>query len=394
MFNLKSDETVTENSDSSDQNEPLIANVSKKRKYIVEPLVFCQVLALIPNEVVSQFFVYKKMKEAVAARLHLNNSIILLDQKYNWTSDNSCGPEANASTPQHDFINQVQAANANFNMICFAVMTVPTIASTILLSAYSDKCGRKIAIITPLIAHVIHTLIYFLVILFDLSPWILMSGYFLLGISGNSHLMMAACYAYISDTTTKEQRQIRITILNLVHLTPKAAAIVAGTWVKKSGFLMPTAFTLTLYVLCVLYAVFLIPETVQKHGPVKFFTLNHLKKGMNTFLPNKHNDTSIRNLWILVAIIILYYWTIGVWSASALYELRDPLCWNAVVVGYYHTVNTVITSVGGFCSAYVLKRIATVEWTAIIAAWASAVSYIYLALCKNTFMVFFRKFSL
>ena len=91
---------------------------------------------------------------------------------------------------------------------------------------------------------------------------------------GSYELLYVGCYSYIADTVPPEKRAFRITILDASMLLFGGFANVGvGYWIRSSGYFWPYLYVVSGKLLALLYAIFFIPETVQKTSTTKLMSL-------------------------------------------------------------------------------------------------------------------------
>ena len=360
--------------------------IKPKRRVIIEPMLMMYYLFASPLSQVSQLFVYGRMEEIVAHRTGFNMS--LLDEHSKNHSTNPCQEAINKSTIQYNFTQAAQEENAHYSMITRLVYTAPSLMAMVILGSYSDKGGRRVAIVPFMVAEFFSTVVFFIVLYFKLSIWILQINNVIIGLSGGGSLMMVGCYSYIADITSKEERLFRFTLLVILEeMISIVGPIGFGYWIKKQGYIWPVVFSLTGRFIIVIYVVFFIPETVKKDENAKFFTFSHMKCSARVFLKNDKSNLMWK-LCTLLFVFIVYCIGAGVSTPLSLFELNTPLCWDSVTLGYYKTVGTAAVAFGGVCSTKGLKLIASDEAISIIASVAHACLYIYRTFVKNTLMMF------
>ena len=93
-------------------------------------------------------------------------------------------------------------------LIFFAA--TPSLVSAILIGAWSDKVGRKPAILLPCIGTTIDMSITLAVIYGDLPLTTLFIGSFINGLMGYFPAMMLSTMAFIADTTEESMRATRL----------------------------------------------------------------------------------------------------------------------------------------------------------------------------------------
>ena len=128
-----------------------------------------------------------------------------------------------------------------------------------------DQIGRKPALILSLSGLVLRTFIYILQIIFHLPLEVVLLSGFIEAATGGLSTLMAACYAVISDSNAAENRAKRMAIIDMLTFVGFAiGSFSIGLMIQNLGFLWPFVVVMGAHILCLLYVVFLIPETGHK----------------------------------------------------------------------------------------------------------------------------------
>ena len=180
---------------------------------------------------------------------------------------------------------------------------------------------------------------------------------------------------------------------SLLLLGGAISNLFVGYWIKAHGFFGPLVFVLGVTFLALLYAIFLIPETLAETSQTttnsKRMTWRHLKHGVMLYLQD--NGTGRR--WKLNILVISYLVAeiITVYRVMTLFEMNAPLCWNSVMIGYFGASAMLIKCIATILAAGILKRWFNDETLALIAKVSSVAENIYMALVSSTLMMFFGK---
>lgn len=365
--------------------------VKPKRTIVVEPILVIMILFGFPLMQVSQLYVYAQIQEYVQEKYGYNKSLLSSE---NSNSTNHC--DENKSSIEYQFTEQVQTINTYYSMISSVVRSVPCFFSLLFLSAYSDKAGRKYAIVPPIIGGFLYVSGYLIIIFFNLPIWCFWISSFVEGLFGGMSLLFVGCFSYIADITKKEQRQFRITVMEMVPfffgiLTP----IGAGYLIQKTGYFWPVLISFGGHVLNLIYVIFFVPETIRKGHPSDDNKITSSKKFAISNLGDSFKVISIetpdKRRWKLQVLLLSFFvhrFASGVYNIDSLFQLNIPLCWTAVIIGYYKTTIIGVSTIGSLVLAKLLKFCVTDAMIAVLASAFDIVHCIYLGLVKNTIMMF------
>ena len=93
------------------------------------------------------------------------------------------------------------------------------------------------------------------------------------GCGGGYTAQFVGVYAHIADTTTPTERHFRITLIyNLVNLLTVFVPPFCGVWIRHSGYMWPSLVGVVGQAVNVLYASFIVPESVTRQAGARFWS--------------------------------------------------------------------------------------------------------------------------
>ena len=108
----------------------------------------------------------------------------------------------------------VQTSVSYWLMLLNVALTVPSCISTLVLGAWTDKVGRRVAMVLPSLGSVLNGIcLIFSAVYMDLTIGIMILGSVLLGIVGAYPTLTAAVFSYLGDITKEQTRTKRFGIL-------------------------------------------------------------------------------------------------------------------------------------------------------------------------------------
>ncbi|XP_026038663.1 solute carrier family 46 member 3 isoform X2 [Astatotilapia calliptera] len=234
-----------------------------KRLFLVEPVVALYAFATFLYYPLVQQYAYRRIW------LQVTNTTYL-------SSDNTsrCVANSNSSNQSH-YNEEVQRQTSLFSVYTNILSTVPSLVVTLILVTYSDQGGRKIAIIMPMIGTLIYTLSLLTVSYFELSIYLLFGSSILSALCGGMGTFLGGCFAYIADLCEDDrQKTYRMAGLEMmIGLLSGLAALSSGYFLRTVGFNWPFLTSSLMLVLILLYAIFVLEETVKK-APTSAVTLD------------------------------------------------------------------------------------------------------------------------
>ena len=212
-----------------------------KKTTVVEPILFAYMFCLFSISPLEQQLVFRK-----TCVQHFNHTYCQLL----YTSKNS------TYRLDQDFL---QKKTSQWDIYSSLVQMIPGIVSTFIFVGWSNRVGRKRAMIAPILGGTALALMLLLNGYFEDWPLeILLIGSFLDGCSGQFIAIIASIYSYTADITTTEGRTKRIVILeSMMFLGGVLSAPISGILLQNVGFFPPFALILTMFAFQIVYWFFL-----------------------------------------------------------------------------------------------------------------------------------------
>lgn len=299
----------------------------------VEPTMWLYMMAFMTTSVIEQaFFVYK------ACRV-----------------DHGLGEEICRNiTANKTLIAEVQITVSKFHQWNGIASHALPIILAFFTGNWSDRRGRKLLLIIGLFGKFIYSLM--LVINTVISSWnidmIMYTASIPSTFFGADVAIFAACFAYISDITSVEERTFRITILDVVYLSAMPMGIALGSYlfnkVVNHSYTIMFSINLSLIVLAIIYSFLNLQwQTDVKQQPIKgtnvfldFFDKKHVVETMKTLV--KRRDSSGRlGLWLLFLSMSLYAFQRDEKPMSFLYT-QLMFKWNVADFSHFRMFQSIL----------------------------------------------------
>lgn len=223
---------------------------------------------------------------------------------------------------------------------------------TLILVAYSDRAGRKITIIMPLIGTLIYTTAFLAVSFFELNIYLLIGSSFFSALFGGLGTFLGGCFAYVADLCKEDrQKTLRMAGLDMmIGLLSGAASISTGYFLKAAGFNWPFLTSALIQCLILFYAVFILGETVKRvpvgEGSLDSSSGTAALKQIIIRIYEIFAGTSRRFKAVLALLMTIFtsfsFAYMGGVTMVTLYELNEPLCWSEILIGYGAALSTAV----------------------------------------------------
>ncbi|XP_041467152.1 proton-coupled folate transporter-like [Lytechinus variegatus] len=330
---------------SADNTQP--ATDGRKSRITVEPVIFFMMLA---------YSLFIPLRLQYLTRRIARDEFGIVD--YNHADDPLCTQDVNNSvmTVNGTTEMEIEQRVSLFALYLSATTSVPALFCTTLLGAHSDQAGRKVALIVPSIGFCVYAACYLTVTIKEMNIWYLAIGHFMLGVCGDFSLLLAGCFSYMADITTKKERALRIILLDCLSFTAAGIAQVGvGFWIKTQGFEAPYIFILGCVSLTTIYVIFLVPDTHPQAHPAMINVGDAIRKILNLVQSNTHQ----RRLPLFIAtsvmlLRVLVFFSLP--SLTLLYGMGHPFCWDSVIIGIFSAMQYVSGAIGMIIGGKLLSR--------------------------------------
>ncbi|XP_037324299.1 lysosomal proton-coupled steroid conjugate and bile acid symporter SLC46A3 [Pungitius pungitius] len=359
-----------------------------KRIFLVEPLVAMYAFSFFLILPLVQQYVYRRFWLEVTGT------------PYPISGNTSRCMENNNSSSSNDssYHEEVQRLASQFSTYSVIASTIPSLIVTLLLVTHSDRGGRKIAIVMPLIGSVIYTLGLLTVSYFELNVYLLILVSFSSSLFGGLGTFLGGVFAYIADLTKGDrEKTLRMGgVETMIGLFSGVASICTGYFLNAAGFNWPFLTSVIFQCLNLAYAIFVLEETVTP-SPSDFVPINgspqrsvwkQIIYGVYDMFTRARGGG--QKILVLLTIIFISFAIayLGALSLVTLYELNEPLCWDAILIGYGAALSTT-----AFITSYLGLAVLTcchVPQLVIVALGilSATAGLITLAFAKTTFLMF------
>ncbi|XP_041768048.1 proton-coupled folate transporter-like [Anopheles merus] len=132
---------------------------------------------------------------------------------------------------------QVQPLAANVTMVIVIIKSVVPVLSALLLGAWSDRYGRKPAMLIAsagvLCSFVLLTLLAFLSMQVTLTPWYYTAAYLPFSVLGGMTVITAAAFSYLSDVTNEQTRTMRMGFMEASMMAGALLGFLASSYIVE-----------------------------------------------------------------------------------------------------------------------------------------------------------------
>ncbi|KAJ8412520.1 hypothetical protein AAFF_G00128560 [Aldrovandia affinis] len=305
--------------------------------YLVEPIVAIYAFASFLVFPLVQQYVYRRLWEEIT-----NTTYPVADQT------SRCAANSSNHSSYHE---EVQKAASLFSLYSELFSMIPSLIVTLMLVAYSDHRGRKITIILPLVGALIYTASFLAISFFELNLYLLIVSNFVSSLFGGVGTLLGGCFSYIADLCEDgKSRTLRMAGIDMViGLLSGVASLSTGYFLRAAGFNWPFLTSALFQCANLLYAIFVLEETVMPPDPQpdqensqSRWPMLKLVYGVYQLFATGGQRKNTLLVLLLLTFATYCFANMGGLSMVTLYELNEPLCWSEILIGYGSALSTVV----------------------------------------------------
>lgn len=280
---------------------------------------------------------------------------------------------------------------------------IPSLIVTLLLVAYSDRRGRKITIVLPLVGSLVYALSFLAISFFQLNVYLLVVSNFVSSLFGGVGTLLGGCFAYIADLCDDgKRRTLRMAGVDMViGLLSGVASLSTGYFLRAAGFNWPFVTAVLFHFANLLYVVLVLEETVKppadppppapSDGPSPpRQPVLRLVYGVYALFAAGGRRRNALLVLLLLTFTFYSFANMGGLSAVTLYELNEPLCWNEILIGYGSALSTVVF-LTSFVGVTLLSRCLPDAAIVFVGLLSVMSGLVMIAFAKTTLMMFLGK---
>ena len=281
----------------------------------------------------------------------------------------------------------IQEEVSRIQLYISAARHIPAVFASLILGPFTDKHGRRPAMILSLTGNFLWVLLLLFNVYLKFSPYYFIVGCFIDGCCGGVGTYLFASFAYIADTSATEDRTRKIAITeSMIFLGGFIASVAEGLLADKLGFAIPLIAVIVCYIALALYIVMWLPEPRKVSSVRSYNYRSHFRKTLSVIC-SASEDRSM--LWlILTTFSLLTMAFAGTNNIIILFLLDKPYNWNKSGIGYFLAFNTLLN---GMVAMFVLpqsSRLIGDYWTSMISVIATFIGFVLFGVSNTDWMLF------
>ncbi|GLV36563.1 uncharacterized protein CBL_07940 [Carabus blaptoides fortunei] len=302
----------------------------------------------------------------------------------------------NASEEIKKLEENVQPYASTILMARSVIEAVVPVFCSFIVGPWSDKHGRKPVLITCFIGYFFAFVCLVVVSLLpNISPWWLLTSPICASLGGGICAMLTVTFCYIVDTTSEENRGIRMGILESCFSVGSIAGTLLSSYVLAAcGYVGVFSICTGFSVFAILYTCCFVPESVNvlnsEHTKYKdLLDISVIRKTIKTCLKQRPNkDRTI--LGLLMTILILYIFVIFSDSSVFFLFVREKFQWSLSKYTTFSAVNSFVDVLVTLLMLFVVHKYLRIsDMIIILIGFISlSVSSVMFGLANNDWIIY------
>ena len=273
---------------------------------------------------------------------------------------------------------------------------LPAVISASLVSAMSDRFGRKYCLLIPLFGNLLKNAMMAVAVEFNMNIQLFNIFLFVEGCCGSWVATVALSCSYIADVTTGKNRSFGIAVLGLFVGTGfLVATLVSGYFIKWFGFAIPIIVGGGFNIVAILALCCFVPESLKDENRAEGVNpLKQLRAALDFYI-TKEKPGSPGKRWKFIVYItafnLITFGTLGKTNVEIFYQLGSPFCWDSVDISNFGTVRSVVQEVFGLIMIKIFQCCISDEFIAVIGTLSAGAYFVMEGFATNGFQLYMGK---
>lgn len=312
---------------------------------------------------------------------------------------------SNSSTWQKRKLSELQAFSGLWEIAFLLARLSPPILLSNSIIRYTQKVGRKFALLLACIGGSLAMAIYLMGEYYNLWMGYFVFAIFIFGLTGGFYVPLACSYIYTMDHVPEEKRVFRYAIMSGINfLAFSVSTFVIGIIIDSFGYSGGFTTIFLPLLLGVIYIICLLPESLSKsqrlpqHEEVPLFYLpNYIDmfhRGIRA-VNRPREVTSVRPILrcLLTVALLDSCLFANTLEAGILYMAGPSLCLNSTTISFACTVKVITDVVGPLTGARMFFRKYPEALGGILACVSGGIGFIVFGCAKSGLVILIGKMS-
>ncbi|XP_076269612.1 putative peptidoglycan muropeptide transporter SLC46 isoform X2 [Rhynchophorus ferrugineus] len=226
---------------------------------------------------------------------------------------------------------------------------VDSVLSSVLclfIAPWSDRFGRKPILVVGLLGGTMSMGLHIVFAAIDtLTPWFILVLSLPVLLTGGSATFMTVLSAYLTDTTTKEERGFRMGVFDIVMTCAVLLGNTASSYILvATSYVMVYTISGILHVLALVFTIFFIPESLrEREYENKIYGLLKLSNISEMFrTPFKERELSNKKILLLMMLCLCVGNFAMGGGAMMFYFLRAKFHWTLIQFTWFSSATSIL----------------------------------------------------
>ncbi|XP_072182266.1 proton-coupled folate transporter-like [Diadema setosum] len=304
-----------------------------------------------------------------------------------WTDN--CNEMRNATNGAIRHLEAAQAEASYWLLIYNLVEILPALFVSPLIGAWSDRIGRKKAMLLPTVGYLIGATMWVIIVSLDASKSYLTIAHFVIGIFGDFPTLVAICNAYLCDIARPQSQTCRMIILGIIiEFSTGLAQIGVGYWVYFYGFRPPFWFIFATILAALFYIIFVLDESHQESSEKTSLCSAKQFDDVVALFANADSDKRTHMVSYLVVLGVHMMLLHSAYLLVLLYVLSYPLCWTSIAIGIFVACSLLIGSIGTLVGGRLFESYTDDLTISQVGIWSSLTALTFIAFSHTKVALF------
>ena len=305
-----------------------------------------------------------------------------------------CDRETNNTMFKMD--DKIQEDVSRWSVYMSLASGLPMVISAPLISAMSDKYGRKYFFLIPLFANILKNAMTALGVVFNLNINLFSIFLFVDAVSGSWIATVALGSAYIADVTSSKNRSFAIAILGIsVGAGLMLSIFVSGYLISWFGFAVPLVVASACTITAIILVCCCVAESLRERDRADGARpLRQIRAALDFYITKEATGSKGKRWKFIIYITAFTLISLGIFGRKNIeifYLIGLPFCWNSVQISNFGTVRTIVQDVFGLIMIRVFQCCISDFWIAIIGTISAVGYFIIVGLATNSLHLYMGK---
>ncbi len=281
-------------------------------------------------------------------------------------------------------------------MFSGVISLLPNVLMVLLLGVWSDVTQRRVLhMFFPMLGRFFFALFLLLDFYVNMDNFTLMYvGSLMSGVMGGTVTFLASTSAYISETSSLENRTKELSVFEICNsIAVATGTLLIGYWIQSSGYEGPFWFLLSVGTLGCIICLFLKEPYSDKDDKHKLLSMKHKLTDIFCFSWCNSELTIVLGSYFMALGTYMFVHA-GQLRVTTLFLETSPLCFDNITIGWWLFFQGIVMTLGMFGLPFFCHRCLHDAWITYIGLLSRAVGSFCLIFATTQAITFFGKIKI